>query len=262
MKLAAVTGTNGKTTTTFILEAMLQAAGASPGVIGTVTYRHPGGARPAPLTTPGAVQYHGLLAEMYAAGARHVVLEASSHALEQGRVAGRPIDVAGLTNLTQDHLDYHGDMETYFQAKARLFDRYLAEKGVAVLPADRPEGRRLGDVAKAARPGAQVLWVGAAPTSDVTVSGLVLGPHGTCGRLCTPIGSADFQTPLVGDFNVANILLATGMGIGLAGVSLDAIIEGLRGLTGVPGRLEQIPNNRGSWPWSTMPTRPTPWCVL
>jgi len=128
LTLVGVTGTNGKTTTTYIVEAMLRAAGLSPGVVGTVSYRGPGvpgGARPAPNTTPGALMLHELFAEMRAGGATDVVLEATSHALEQGRVAGCAFRVAVMINLTQDHFDYHGDMKRYADAKAILFEQLI-----------------------------------------------------------------------------------------------------------------------------------------
>jgi UDP-N-acetylmuramyl-tripeptide synthetase len=131
--LVGVTGTNGKTTTTFLAEALARAAGGTPGVLGTVAYRHPGASRPAPYTTPTPLELHAALAEMLAAGCTHVAMECSSHALELGRLDGVFFRVAAFTNLTQDHLDLHGTMEAYRDAKAQLFARHLAPGGVAEL---------------------------------------------------------------------------------------------------------------------------------
>ena len=284
LALIAVTGTNGKTTTTYLNEAMLRAAGHRPGVIGTVTYRvssggvsaHPtqgpdgagGGhadasgipsartsglgaatlsfSRPAPLTTPGALALHGLFAEMRDAGATDVVLEASSHALHQGRLDGCRFRVAGLTNLTQDHLDYHGSMEAYFEAKSILFERLLdPQAGVAVLPVDRPEGRAMRDHAR----GRAVLGVSSRPLgpgggADVVVERVEASSDGMRLRLGTPVGPLDLNSSLVGTFNLENIVLSVGMAIG-RGLDRDAIVAGIAGLPGVPGRLERVANDRG-----------------
>ncbi len=164
LALMAVTGTNGKTTTTYLLEAMLQAAGRTAGVFGTIAYRAPGlPGTAAPLTTPGALMLHDLLARMRAVGTTDVVLEATSHALEQGRLDGCRFRVGGLTNLTQDHLDYHGTMAEYEAAKAILFERLLdPARGIAVTFADDDAGRRMrarargaGTLSIARRPGAE-----------------------------------------------------------------------------------------------------------
>jgi UDP-N-acetylmuramyl-tripeptide synthetase len=170
LTLLAVTGTNGKTTTTYIVEAMLRAAGLSPGVVGTVTYRAAGlrgGARPAPLTTPGALALHELFAEMRDAATTDVVLEASSQALEQGRLDGCSFRVAAMTNLTQDHLDYHGDMGQYFEAKAILFQRLVDRaRGVSVTFVDDEAGQQMRKRATGARLGVARARARAAPTSS------------------------------------------------------------------------------------------------
>src|SRR5579863_9074185 len=153
LTLLAITGTNGKTTTAYLVEEMLRASGRTPGMFGTITYRAAGlvgGGRVAPLTTPGALMLHGLLAEMRAVGTTDVVLEATSHALTQGRLDGCRFRVAALTNLTQDHLDYHGTMGEYENAKAILFERLIdPANGVAVTFADDAAGRRMHARAKA-----------------------------------------------------------------------------------------------------------------
>ena len=141
LTLTAVTGTNGKTTTTYLVESILAAAGRKPGVIGTVGYRFGGRHKEASLTTPGALELHGNLAEMRQAGATDVVMEASSIALEQGRLAGCRFRVAALTNVTQDHLDYHGTMERYFAAKRILFQELMVPaQGVGVFFVDEAQG--------------------------------------------------------------------------------------------------------------------------
>jgi len=246
LELSAVTGTNGKTTTTYIVEAMLRAAGLSPGVVGTVSYRGPGvpgGARPAPNTTPGALMLHELFDQMHAGGATDVVLEATSHALSQGRVAGCSFRVAAMTNLTQDHLDYHGDMQRYADAKAILFEQLIDRtRGVAVTFVDDEAGlamrarataapARLG-VARAPKPGA-----------DVVVERSVMDAAGTHATFATPLGRIDVETPLVGDYNLENLAIAVGMAIG-RGLSADAIARGA-GDVAVPGRLEKVGNARG-----------------
>jgi UDP-N-acetylmuramoyl-L-alanyl-D-glutamate--2,6-diaminopimelate ligase len=252
LALTAVTGTNGKTTTTYLLEAMLGAAGVVTGIVGTVAYRVGGGPgaagpaalmQPAPLTTPGALALQRLLADMRQVGATDAVLEATSHALDQGRLDGCRFRVAGLTNLTQDHLDYHHTMAAYFDAKAILFERLLDDAGVAVLPIDRPEGVAMRARVRGRR---TVLTVAAhgQPAADVAVETLSATSAGTHVRLKTPLGLVEVDSPLVGDFNLQNIVLAVGMALA-RGLDAGAITTGLRRLSGVPGRLEPVANDRG-----------------
>ncbi len=238
--LTAVTGTNGKTTTTYLVEAMLGAADRKPGVIGTVGYRFAGRQKEAALTTPGALELHGLLAEMKQAGASDVVMEASSIALEQGRLAGCRYRVAALTNVTQDHLDYHGTMDRYFAAKAILFRELMLPAAVSVFFADDAQGLAMAKHASGPKLSLSRKDRGA----DVVVLGQTLGADGTRLRLGTPSGNLEISSPLVGDFNVANIL--TAVGIGLAhGLSTMAIATGIAHLRGVPGRLEPVANEAG-----------------
>jgi UDP-N-acetylmuramoyl-L-alanyl-D-glutamate--2,6-diaminopimelate ligase len=248
LELSAVTGTNGKTTTTYIVEAMLRAGGLSPGVVGTVSYRGPGvpgGARPAPNSTPGALMLHELFAEMRAGGATDVVLEATSHALDQGRVAGCAFRVAAMTNLTQDHLDYHGDMKRYADAKAILFEQLIDRaRGVAVTFVDDEAGLAMRARATAA---SARLGVARAPApnanADVVVESSALGADGTRATLATPVGRLEIETPLVGDYNVENLAIAVGMAIA-RGLPADAIVRGAAAVA-VPGRLERVANDRG-----------------
>lgn len=248
LSLLAVTGTNGKTTTTYLVESMLRAAGRVAGVIGTVSYRlsTAGGssaiARPAPLTTPGALVLHGLFAEMRAAGATDVVLEASSHALEQGRLDGCRFRVGALTNLTQDHLDFHVTMATYFEAKAILFERLLEPgRGVGVMFVDKEEGVRMR--ARCKGPTLGVARAPGAAGADVVGGPAVMDAHGIRVTFETPKGPVQVASPLVGDFNVENLALAVGVGIA-AELPVAAIEAGLARLPGVPGRLERVANER------------------
>jgi UDP-N-acetylmuramoyl-L-alanyl-D-glutamate--2,6-diaminopimelate ligase len=241
MTLLGVTGTNGKTTTTYLLESMLAADGRRPGVFGTVTYRYAGKAVPAPLTTPGALQLQTLLAEMKAAGTTDVAMEVTSIALDQDRVAGCRFRVAGLTNVTQDHLDYHGTMERYFQAKTVLFRELLTPDGVGVVFADRDDGRRMQPHI-AGR--AVTLSLDPAVGADVQVVGSQLAERGTRLSLRTAWGPLEIDSPLVGGFNVDNLCLAAGMGLGL-GLSPEVVARGLAAQKTVPGRLERVDNDAG-----------------
>jgi len=246
LQLSAVTGTNGKTTTTYIVEAMLRAAGLTPGVVGTVSYRGPGvpgGSRPAPNTTPGALMLHQLFSEMRSGGATDVVLEATSHALEQGRVEGCAFRVAAMTNLTQDHLDYHGDMQSYGNAKAILFERLIdPTRGVAVTFVDDEAGRAMR--ARAASSAARLGVARApAPNADIVVERSVLDAGGTRATFATPLGRIEIETPLVGDYNLENLAIAVGMAVARE-LPADAIARGAADVA-VPGRLEKVANARG-----------------
>jgi UDP-N-acetylmuramoyl-L-alanyl-D-glutamate--2,6-diaminopimelate ligase len=253
LTLTAVTGTNGKTTTTYLVESMLRAAGLRGGVVGTIAYRlagaegdprQPALSRPAPLTTPGALALHALLAEMHAGGATDVVLEASSIALEQARLDGCRFRAAGLTNLTQDHLDYHGTMDRYLDAKAILFERLLdPDAGVAVLPVDRPEGLAMRARVRG-RPVLGVASTTATAGADIAVESATLSAAGVQARIATPAGAIQIVSPLVGDYNLGNITLAVGLGIA-RGLAPETIAAGITGLAGVPGRLERVANDRG-----------------
>jgi UDP-N-acetylmuramoyl-L-alanyl-D-glutamate--2,6-diaminopimelate ligase len=241
LTLTAVTGTNGKTTTTYLMEAILAAAGRRPGVIGTVGYRFAGKTQEAPLTTPGALQLHSLFSQMKGEGCSDVVLEASSIALDQGRLHGCGFRVAGLSNITQDHLDYHGTMERYRAAKAILFRELLsAERGIAVLFADDENGLAMRREVRGA-----VLTVTHQPRgADVAVRDRRLGIDGTSLKLATPAGPLEITSPLVGEFNLSILLLATGMALA-HGIDRNAIATGLARVRGVPGRLERVANAAG-----------------
>jgi UDP-N-acetylmuramoyl-L-alanyl-D-glutamate--2,6-diaminopimelate ligase len=245
LSLMAITGTNGKTTTTYLVEAILRAAGRTAGVVGTVECRSsaPGFAtRPATQTTPGALSLHSLLAEMRAAGTTDVALEATSHALDQDRLAGCVFRVAALTNITQDHLDYHASMDRYFDAKAILFERLLdPARGVGVTFVDQEEGKRMR-----VRVAGRALGISRqerVPGADIVIAKRELGDHGLRATFETPLGPLEIASPLVGEYNLANVAIAVGMAVA-AELPAEAIVSGLAGVAGVPGRLERVPNAR------------------
>ncbi len=237
LTLIGITGTNGKTTTAYLLEAILTAAGHRVGVLGTVNYRLGERRWPAPVTTPESLDLNRYLREMRRAGATHAVMEVSSHALDLKRVDRVAFDAAVFTNLSQDHLDYHRDLETYFQAKSRLFLDILGDggsRGLAVLNVDDPWVRRLWP-----RVPGPVLTCGRHFEARVRPVWAEFRPDGLTARLTTPWGELTVRSRLVGPFNLANILAAGAAALGL-GVKPEAVVEGVAGLTGVPGRLERF----------------------
>jgi murE/murF fusion protein len=241
MTLVGITGTNGKTTTTYLVERILAAAGARPGVIGTVEYRwrDPSGdvvTREAPYTTPTPQVLHETFAAMRDAGTTHVVMEVSSAALAMARLAGIEFAVAAFSNLTQDHLDVHGSMAAYRDAKRRLFADHLA--GTAVINIDDPEGEGMA----AAAPG-RVLRVSAGGrAADLRVTAHESTVKGITARLATPRGELALSAPpLIGHYNVANLALAAGIALAL-GLPHEAIARGIAELRGVPGRVERVAN--------------------
>ena len=236
LKLVGVTGTNGKTTITHLIEFFLTQAQLPTALMGTLYTRWAGFEQTSAHTTPFAPELQYQLAAARKAGAEVGVMEVSSHALVQGRVMGCPFSVAVFTNLTQDHLDFHRDMEDYFAAKALLFTpEYL--QGRAVINADDPYGQRL---IRQINPGS--VWrysVHDATDSDLWMSGLSYEPAGVSGVLHTPKGEVAFQSPLVGQYNLANLLAAVGAVLHL-GMDLQLIASVLPKFPGVPGRMEQV----------------------
>ena len=243
MNVIGITGTNGKTTTSFLLESILLEAGAQPGVIGTVNYRFPGHVHTAPMTTPESLDLMRWLRKMADAGVTDVVMEVSSHALVQGRVEDCMFRVAVFTNISRDHLDYHANMDAYFQAKSILF-RCLG-KGepsaprCAVINMDDPKGRELTRLVRGPR-----LSYGLGQDCQVRADQLQASRRGLSAKLITPAGAMEIQSSLIGQFNVYNILAAAAAAISL-GIGLEAIDRGVRRLSRIPGRLEMVPNKRG-----------------
>jgi UDP-N-acetylmuramoyl-L-alanyl-D-glutamate--2,6-diaminopimelate ligase len=234
LKLVGVTGTNGKTTTTHLIEYLLQEAQKSTALLGTLYTRWKGFQQVATHTTPFSVDLHRQLSDAIAAGSEYAVMEVSSHALAQGRTLGCAFEVAVFTNLTQDHLDFHTDMEDYFGAKALLFSpNYL--KGRAIVNLDDPYGQRLVE-----QLGQGQVWsYSTQQQADLWTSDLVYGADSVSGMLHTPKGDIAFKSPLVGQFNLANLLAAIGACLHL-GLELDAIATALPHFTGVPGRMEKV----------------------
>ena len=234
LKLIGVTGTNGKTTTTHLIDFLLTQAQMPTALMGTLYTRWADFEQTSAHTTPFAVELQQQLAAACKAGCQLGVMEVSSHALAQGRVLGCPFEVAVFTNLTQDHLDFHHNMEDYFAAKALLFSPdYL--KGRAVINADDPYGQRL-----ISQSNSQV-WRYSVhdSTSDLWMSHLNYEPTGVSGILHTPKGEVGFRSPLVGQFNLANLLAAVGAVLHL-GVDLKLIAQVLPHFSGVPGRMERV----------------------
>lgn len=233
MTVTGVTGTNGKTTLTWILESIARAAGRSPGRIGTTGYAYAGCDEAGERTTPEAPDLYRLLDRMRDHAVDFIALEVSSHALSLERVGGLGFDVAAFLNLTHEHLDFHGSVEAYFEAKASLFAR-LAPGGTAVIPADGPWAERLRP-----RITGPVLRFGRSDDADVRIVEERADLSGTAALLATPTGRLEIRSRLLGEHNVEN--LAAGVACALAAhVPSDAIVRGLDALPDVPGRMERV----------------------
>ena len=234
LDLVGVTGTNGKTTTACMIDSAVREAGETSGLIGTVEYRIGDRVAEAVRTTPEASDLQSLLRQMVDAGCRRAVLEVSSHALALKRVHGLRFAVAVFTNLSRDHLDFHGDMEAYFAAKRILFDSLLREDGHAVVNVDDDQGAEL------ARTSARRVWTcSLSPGADFTAEDVRLSLDGTRFRAQTPAGDFEAQTPLLGRFSVRNALCAFAAGHAL-GLPPDAVRRGVASLKGVSGRMERV----------------------
>ncbi len=232
--LAGVTGTNGKTSTTALLEAILALRYGRAGFLGTIGYRTPRRQVEADRTTPDATVIQELLAEMVSDGVQAAAMEVSSHALALDRVEGCRFDVAVFTNLTRDHLDFHGDMESYYAAKKRLFD--LRKRGAsAVVNADDPYGRRL--LSEAAPPVASFSPSGA--EADFRAEAARCDLSGVAFELAFPGGRIRLASPLLGRFQISNVLAAAAASLCLAVPAADIAAAVARVLT-VPGRLERV----------------------
>lgn len=235
LKLIGVTGTNGKTTTTHLIEFLLTHAQRPTALLGTLYTRWPGFQQTAIHTTPFAVELQQQLKSALEAGCQLGVMEVSSHALAQGRVLGCSFEVGVFTNLTQDHLDFHRDMEDYFAAKALLFNaNYL--KGRAIINIDDPYGKRLVEQLKP-----EQVWSYSVhdPSADLWTSDLKYESTGVSGILHTPAGEAPFRSPLVGQYNLSNWLAAVGAVLHV-GLELETVVEALPQFVGVPGRMERV----------------------
>lgn len=242
--MIGITGTNGKTTTTYLIESMLVKAGIPAAVLGTINYRFGETLIPAPHTTPESVDLQKILRQLVDQGAKAVVMEVSSHSLEQHRVDGCRFDVGIFTNLTRDHLDYHHDMESYLASKLRLFSQLLASDQVkpsrhAVVNMDDPAGKKIADASAC-----QVVSYGVVSKAGVSARDIVFSTSGISGILVTPAGETAFSSKLVGRFNLYNILAAVAAAHAL-GIPLNAIRSGIEVHGKVEGRLEPVENKRG-----------------
>ncbi len=234
LQLVAVTGTNGKTTTTSLVDAIVKASGAKTGLFGTIAYHTPLGEYPAPNTTPESVDLQGFLAEIRDAGGKFAVLEASSHSLAMDRLWGCHFAAAVFTNLTREHMDYHKTFEDYFAAKKRLFEGTGAgAPEVAVLNMDDEYGKRLTGLAK------KSLTYGLESDAEITTKKFQLTFNGLTFTAQTPNGKVQVASSLVGRINVYNILAAIGAAQAL-GFSNEIIESGIRSLGSVSGRFQRI----------------------
>jgi UDP-N-acetylmuramoyl-L-alanyl-D-glutamate--2,6-diaminopimelate ligase len=237
MAVTGITGTNGKSTTAFLLEAVLAAAGRNSTLVGTIEYHVAGKILTAPHTTPEALELNRILAEGRGHGASEAILEVSSHALAQQRVFGIPFDVAVFTNLTRDHLDYHPTMEEYFSAKQVLFEGCGTDRPrAAVINMDDEYGQRLLEVSK--KRGSRLLTYGWL-RGDFHAEKVDITPRGTRFDLVSAAGVAPLFSPLIGKVNVYNILAAATAAFA-RGCRLEEIVQGVEALSCVPGRFERV----------------------
>ena len=245
LTLFAVTGTNGKTTICYLLESVLRQAGKHPGILGTVEYRYynvQGELEqiPSSFTTPEPMLLQETLRKMADNGVDSVIMEVSSHGLEQNRIGNLTFDVAAFTNLSRDHLDYHHDMEQYFSSKALLFRQHLGDAGKAIITFGENAfqwSERLQQICLDA--GHSVLSCGSGPGKDIYPLAVTGNLRETAVRLKTPEGDWSFVSPLVGDFNVANLQTTFAMALA-AGISAATISKALGQATGAPGRMQRI----------------------
>jgi UDP-N-acetylmuramoyl-L-alanyl-D-glutamate--2,6-diaminopimelate ligase len=241
LRVAGITGTNGKTTVTYLLEAIVKAAGRSPAVIGTIDYRVAGETLRKGLTTPFPHDLQELMAQALGKGATDLVMEVSSHSLAQGRVEGVRFDLGIFTNLSRDHLDFHGDMESYFSAKARLFREFLPAGGKPfgiALNADDAYGERLSLEFPSAT------TFGFSRSRDIHPRKMEMDWTGTRLELATPAGSLSIASRLIGAHNVSNIMAAVAGALRLS-VAEEAIVRGIEAVRAIPGRLEPVENDCG-----------------
>jgi UDP-N-acetylmuramoyl-L-alanyl-D-glutamate--2,6-diaminopimelate ligase len=242
LKLIGVTGTNGKTTSTFLMASILKSAGLKTGTVGTLGAEAMGEELPSDRTTPEADQLQGLLSEMLTRGAQAVAMEVSSHALDQGRTEGCEYDAAIFTNLTQDHLDYHRTMEAYMASKLRLFHDYPANSRkpfVAAINLDDPYGNRVVDATRGRK-----ITFAVNTQANIVARNVNISPGSIAFQADTPSGAIPIKLNIGGAFQISNALgaIAAAQGIGIANSAIEA---GLSELKSVPGRFEDISTDRG-----------------
>jgi UDP-N-acetylmuramoyl-L-alanyl-D-glutamate--2,6-diaminopimelate ligase len=243
VRLIGITGTNGKTTTTYLLESILHKAGCAVGVIGTVNYRYGQKRTPAPNTTPESLDLQRILWEMVKEKITHVIMEVSSHGLDLDRVFGCEFDGVIFTNFTSDHLDYHKTLSQYFESKRKLFSDSLMKspkhRRFAVTNHDDPRGEEIVEGIDL-----PIIRYGLSPSSDISADQLTSTFDGLFCRIRTSEGEFSIHSKLIGGFNLYNILAATAAGMAMD-LSLGTLKEGVEGLNGVEGRFEKVENQRG-----------------
>jgi len=246
LNIIGITGTNGKTTTAYLIESILSKAGFHVGVIGTINYRYSGKIFSNPMTTPESLDLQRILKEMDKDRITHVVMEVSSHAVDLFRVDNCWVDVGVFTNFSQDHLDYHKDMAGYWMAKQRFFTEILQsgpkkERALAVFNCNDEKGRSLLETF----PGSSVT-IGHSPDNLIRDKTFKTDLNGIKGEIITPEGLFHFKSPLIGAYNLENILCAVGVGIAFR-LPLNTIKNGIETVESVPGRFERIPNESGKF---------------
>lgn len=242
MTVVGVTGTNGKTTTAYMIRDIMRGGGHKTGLLGTVAYEIGDRAIPASRTTPEAPDIHSMFQQMKEVGCDAAVMEVSSHAISLKRVHGIDFNVSVFTNLTQDHLDYHKDMDTYFNVKAELFEMLKKQHDrSAVINLDDPWGRKLVEERSLE---ADIITYGFNERSMVCAAGASLNAQGTSFEVYTPWGEGKVHLQLLGRFNIHNALAAIAVG-GVCGIELKSMIRSLEEIKAVPGRLELVPNRKG-----------------
>ena len=241
LTLIGITGTNGKTTTTYILKSILESWGKEVGLIGTIQYMIKDGVYPAPYTTPESLDFQGLLKDMFLSGCTHVISEVSSHALAQYRVDGANFKVAVFTNLTRDHLDFHKTMEDYFRAKERLFKELLDEDGTSVINLDDSYGKRLISSLhrKSKDFSGRILTYGLGTEADIAASDIDNSFPGLRFKISFRGRSYDVSSHLIGLPNIYNIMSSVGVSISI-GVPWEIALEGIRKVDNIRGRFEKI----------------------
>jgi len=233
----AVTGTNGKTTVAFLVRSVLENAGQKTGLITTILYDTGRTSTQATLTTPDCITIAKMQQQMVQTGSKYMVIEASSHALSQGRLAAIDFDAAAFTNLSSEHMDYHKTKEDYLQAKIRLFEN-LPSNATAVLNKDSKEAKQIAD-----KTNAKIIWFGIDSQADLTAHIESTDINGTAIELKFAGQKQKLTTPLLGKYNVSNLLAAAGLCIA-EGLDLQTIAKGLSALKVIPGRLEKVDSDK------------------
>lgn len=237
MDITGITGTNGKTTTLYLISAIIRHSGRECGTIGTINYQIGSRLIPAVNTTPSSISLQMFLREMELSGIKACIMEVSSHALDQNRVYSTDFNRAVFTNLTSEHLDYHKDIESYFKAKSLLFSM-LKEDGAAIINNDDGYGKLLAKDCKA-----KVLTYGIRDDADIKASGIKMSAEGISFKVSTPEGVFDIETPLIGDYNVYNILAGLSFAYS-TGMDMDKARNAIKYFRGAPGRLQRVESER------------------